>query len=67
MPRTYRKAAVTWERHMAHESCGKCLRAARMAKTDTIVDDVDEATRTIVGAGGEPHTATVVRRERPNL
>lgn len=48
-----------WERHMTHDGCGPCLRAARFAKTDTIVNDTDQATRTI----DNDHTATVIRRE----
>lgn len=55
----YRMNPKNWERHMTHRGCGKCMRAARLAKTDTIVDDVDEATRTV----DNDHTATVFRRE----
>lgn len=53
-----------WERHMTHQACGKCLRAARFAKTDTIVEDMEWATQTVVDTdNGSEHTATVIRRE----
>lgn len=65
MPRTnpYRMNAARWQRHMTHSGCGKCLRAARMAKTDTIVDGTDTATRTITDKDEREHTATVTRRK----
>jgi hypothetical protein len=45
---------------MTHNKCALCRKAARFAKTDTIVNETDEATRTIE----DEHTATVIRRER---
>lgn len=57
--RQYRMKPFNWERHMTHDGCGPCLRAARFAKTDTIVNDTEQATRTI----DNDHTATVIRRE----
>ena len=59
MSRKYRMKPVNWERHMTHDECGKCFRAARAAKTDTIVNETDQATRTI----DNDHTAIVIRRE----
>jgi hypothetical protein len=56
----YRMHPVFWEREMTHNKCALCRKAARFAKTDTIVNETDEATRTIE----DEHTATVIRRER---
>lgn len=36
-----------WHRHLAHEECSQCFRAAEHAKTDAIVEGLDWATFTV--------------------